>query len=104
MRKTKFFAGDVNKSLASLNLSDEQLTNGEGIRQAIVSTFRANAGLKDGKAISQKLDLGFEALQYLNNLTGFLRQVSNASHIFIPFGYLYLCDKRPFCSITRIDQ
>lgn len=72
VREVPFLAGDLPPELVALGLSRQQLTNREGVQDAIVSSFRARAALTDPAEIGQALDLGFKALQYLNGQTAVL--------------------------------
>ena len=59
-------------SLAALQLPPRLLINKEGIQEAIRTLFRAHAQEEDAKVLSEKMNLAFEGLQYLNRFTAVL--------------------------------
>lgn len=72
VREVPFLAGDLPPELVALGLSRQQLSGRDGVKDAIVSSFRSRAALTDPAEVGQALDLGFKGLQYLNGLTAVL--------------------------------
>lgn len=73
VERSKFLAGDhMPPALAALQLPPRLLTNKDGIREAIRTLFRANAQEKNAEVLSEKVNMAFEGLQYLNRFTGTL--------------------------------